>query len=397
MDFTPRAELETRTSILQQKIRSQELDGAMIVLNSDMFYFTGTVQNSYLYIPASGDPILMVKKSLRRGQEESPLKNIVPIKHPMEIPNILGSFHYTNMKKLGLTLDVLPFNLVQTYRKVFPNVEFSDISPAIKEIRAIKSPYEIELLRNALGVADQAFLTVPSLLQEGMAEIELAALFEGELRKRGYSGSCKMRAFNQDFFYGNVCSGNSGFNPSFFDGPVGGTGVSLSYPQGAGWKKINRDEVIYIDYTCVVQGYTGDQARIFCMGELTSPMVKAFEDTLLIQSEILKAIKPGTLAEEPYLLALKIAEEMGYKDHFMGYKEDQVKFVGHGIGLELDEWPILAKGIKTPILPGMTFALEPKFVFPEGAIGTENSFVMTEEGPKYLSVTPDKIMYISPF
>ena len=394
MDFTPRAEIETRITIFQEKLKSQELDGGIIVLNSDMFYFTGTVQNSYLYIPASGDPVLMVKKSLRRGQEESPLKNIVPIKHPMEIPNILASFGYTNLKTIGLTLDVLPFNLVQTYKKVFPSAQFSDISPAVKEIRAIKSPYEIGLLRNALGVSDQAFLAVPSFLREGISEIELAALFEGELRKRGYSGSCKMRAFNQDFFYGNVCSGTSGFNPSFFDGPVGGAGVSLSYPQGAGWKKINRDEVVYIDYTCVVDGYTGDQARIFCIGELTPRMVKAFEDTLVIQSEILKAIKPGTPAEEPYLLSLKIAEEMGYKDHFMGYKADQVRFVGHGIGLELDEWPILAKGMKTPIMPGMTFALEPKLVFPEGAIGTENSFVMTEEGPKYLSVTPDKITYI---
>ena len=395
MDLTPEIEIKGRISKFQQKISKLELDGAMIVLNSDMFYFTGTVQNSYLYIPASGDPVLMVKKSLWRGQEVSPLKNIVAIKHPMEIPEILASFGYTNLQKIGLELDVLPFNLYQMYKKVFSNGEFVDVSPVIKELRAIKSPYEIELLQSALEVADQAFLAVPSLLREGMAEIELAALFEGELRKRGYSGPCKMRAFNQDFFYGNVCSGSSGFNPSYFDGPVGGTGVSPVYPQGAGWKKIQRDEVIYMDYTCVIQGYTGDQARNFCIGELNPRMVKAFEDTLLIQSEILKAIKPGALAEEPYLLALKLATELGYKDNFMGYKNDQVKFVGHGIGLELDEWPIFAKGMKTPIMPGMTFALEPKLVFHEGAIGTENSFVMTEDGPQYLSKTPDVITYIN--
>lgn len=394
MDFTPKSEIEARISDFQKKLAKQELDGALILLNSDLFYFTGTVQNSYLYIPASGEPVLMVKKSLARGQAESSLRNIVPIKSPKQIPDILASFTYTNLKKIGMTLDVLPFNLYQAYRSVFAGAELSDISPAVKEMRAVKSPYEVELLRNALGVVNEGFLAVPSFLREGMAEIEVAALFETELRKRGYSGSCKMRAFNQDFFYGNVCSGTSGFLPSYFDGPVGGTGVSLSYPQGAGWKKINRNENIYIDYTCIIQGYTGDQARMFCIGELTSRMVKAFEDSLLIQSEIIKAIKPGTTAEEPYLLAVQMAEEMGYKDYFMGYKEDQVKFVGHGIGLELDEWPIFAKGLKTPIMPGMTFALEPKFVFPEGAIGTENSFVMTEEGPKYLSITPDVITYI---
>jgi Xaa-Pro aminopeptidase len=394
MNYTPKAELEIRMYHFQQKLAQQELDGAIILLNSDLFYFTGTVQNSFLYIPASGEPILMVKKSLQRGREESPLKNIVPIKHPREIPNILATFGHNALNNIGMELDVLPFNLYQTYKKIFPQVALSDISPVIKEIRAIKSPYEVNLIRNALSVINQAFLTVPSFLREGMPEIEVAALFEAELRKRGYSGCCKMRTFNQEFFYGNVCSGSSGFYPSYFDGPVGGSGVAVSNPQGAGWKKIGRNEAVYIDYTCIVQGYTGDQSRIFCIGELTPRMVKAFADAVRIQEEVLKRIRPGTLAEEPYLLSLKLAEEMGYKDHFMGYKENQVKFLGHGIGLELDEWPIFAKGVKTPIQPGMTFALEPKFVFPEGAIGTENSFVMTEDGPENLSITPEAITYL---
>ncbi|GAB6181806.1 Xaa-Pro peptidase family protein [Desulfotomaculum defluvii] len=392
--LTPKTEVDVRISRLQEKLAEQFLDGTIIVLNSDMFYFTGTVQNSFLYVPVSGEPVLMIKKSLNRGRSESPLKNIVSIGSPKEIPTILAAFGYTRFKKIGLELDVLPVNLYLRYQKVFPDATFFDISPTIKEIRAIKSPYEIELLRQSLGVIDKAHLAVPSFLREGMLEIELAALFEAEMRKRGYSGCCKMRAFNQDLFLGNTCSGNSATTPSFFDGPVGGTGVAVTHPHGAGWKKVCRNEVVYIDYTCVVHGYTGDQTRIFCIGELSSQMVKAFEAALFIESEIIKSIKPGTPAEEPYLLALKLAEEMGYKDNFMGYMEDKVKFIGHGIGLELDELPILAKGIKAPIIPGMTFALEPKFVFPEGAIGIENSFVMTEKGPDYLSVTPNVITYL---
>lgn len=393
MKLTPKSEIEMRIAKLQKKLAEENLDGTIIVLNSDMFYFTGTVQNSYLYVPVSGEPVLMIKKSLRRGKNESTLKNIVPFNSPKEIPGILAEFNYTSFNKLGMELDVLPLNLFRTFEKIFPKTEFSDISPAIKKIRAIKSPYEIELLRDALKVIDKAHSAVPSFIKEGMLEIELAALFEAEMRKRGYSGCCKMRAFNQDFFFGNTCTGNSGVFPSFFDGPVGGPGVAVTHPHGAGWKKVNRNEVVFIDYTCVIHGYTGDQTRIFCIGELTPQMVKAFEDTLFIESEIIKIIKPGTPAEEPYLLAVKLAEEMGYKDNFMGYMEDKVKFIGHGIGLELDELPILAKGMKTPILPGMTFALEPKLVFPEGAIGTENSFVMTENGPEYLSITPEVITY----
>lgn len=394
MKHTPESEICTRISHFQKKLQEKNIQGSIILLNSDMFYFTGTVQNSFLYIPDSGEPILMVKRSMRRALDESPLKNIVSIKSPKQIPQILSDFGYNSMGKIGFELDVLPVNVYKTYEKIFPNIEFYDISPLIRGMRSIKSPYEIQLLRNAVGVIDESFLQVPSFLREGMPEVELAALFEAEMRKRGYSGCCRNRAFNQEFFYGNVCTGSSGFCPSFFDGPVGGSGVSASHPQGAGWKKVNRDEVVYIDYTCIIEGYAGDQTRVFCMGQLTPRMEKAFEDAVLIESEVAKSIKPGTLAEEPYFLALKMAEEMGYKDNFMGYKEDRVKFLGHGIGLELDEWPVLAKGAKIPIMPGMTFAMEPKFVFPEGAIGTESSFVMTETGLENMTTIPEVITYL---
>lgn len=394
MKYTPKSEIYIRISCFQKKLMEREMDGSIILLNSDIFYFTGTVQNSFLYIPAIGEPILMVKRGLQRALQESSLKNIVPIKSIKQIPEILYEFGYTVIKRIGMELDVVPFNIYKTYKNVFPQAEFHDISHSIKEIRAVKSPYEVDLLCNSINIIDRAFLSVPSFLKEDMSEIELASLFEAEMRKRGYSGCCRMRAFNQEFFYGNVCAGNSGIYSSFFDGPVGGTGVSVSHPQGAGWKKIKRNEVIYIDYTCIVEGYSGDQTRIFCIGELTPKMLKAFDDAVFIQSEVIKAMKPGIPAEEPYFIALKLAEEMGYKDNFMGYGEDKVKFLGHGIGLELDEWPILAKGFKMPVVPGMTFAMEPKFVFPEGAIGIENSFVMTEKGPENMSTIPDVITYV---
>lgn len=392
--ITPQAEIEKRIGKLQNYLNDQSFDGTLIIFNTDMYYFTGTVQNSFLYVPAQGDPVLMIKKSLKRGKNESPLKNIVPIKSLKEIPAITADFGYPKIKKLGMELDVIPFNIYRKYQDIFPCTEIVDISPAIREIRSVKSDYEIELLRNSLKVMHGAFSAVPNFLKEGMREIELAALIEAEMRKQGLSGCSKMRAFNQDYFLGNVCAGTSGAVSSYFDGPVGGWGVSPSHSQGAGWKKINRNEVVYIDYTCMVNGYIGDQTRIFCLGELSPKMLRAYDATLYIESELIKLIKPGIPAEIPHIMALEMAEKMGLKDNFMGYKGEQVKFLGHGLGLEMDELPILAKGIKTPLLPGMAFALEPKFVFPEGAIGIENSYIMTEKGPECISITPEVITYI---
>ena len=394
IEITPKTEIEARTKKLQHALVRQNLDGAILLLNADLFYFTGTVQNAYLFIPAAGESILMVKRGLERVQAECQLQHIVAVKSPKEIPAVLERFDYKNINRLGLELDVLPVNLYKVYSKLFSTVEFEDVSPLVKEVRSVKSSYEIDILKNAIEVMDEAFSKVPSLLQEGMTEIELAALFEAELRKGGYAGSCRMRAFNQELFYGNVCSGSSAKYSSFFDGPVGGMGTSPANPQGAGWKKIERNEPVYMDYTSIIRGYTGDQTRIFCIGDLPEKMQKAFDDILILQKEVLRNIKPGVLAEDIYLLALKLAEKMGYKDYFMGYKSDQVKFLGHGIGIELDEWPIFAKGIKTKIVPGMVFALEPKLVFEDGAIGTENSFLMTADGPQCLSKSPERIINI---
>lgn len=394
MKTTPRTEIETRLTRLQNQLKDHQLDGTLVVLNSDVYYFAGTIQNGFLWVPAAGDPVLMVRRSFQRGQQESALSNILPISTPRDVPQILKQFGYERLGRIGLELDVLPVNTYAFYQKLFPATEFVDVSPIIKDIRSIKSPYEIELLREACRVADMAFREVPKLLREGMSELELASLFEAVLRRNGHHGYNVMRAFNQGPSLGVTCAGESGGVPSYMDGPLGGPGPTPAFPHGAGWRPIKRNEPIIIDYACTINGYTVDQTRVYCIGELPAQMVKAFEDAVFIQEEVLKILKPGTPCEEPYLLALELAEKMGYKDSFMGRPGDQVRFIGHGVGLELDENPVFAKGIKTPVMPGMTFALEPKFVFAEGAIGTENTFLMTENGPERLTITPEIITYV---
>lgn len=394
MILTPKKEINARIKNFQKELAAKEFDGAVIILNSDLFYLTGTVQNAHLFVPAQGEPVMAIRKSLNRGREESPLPNIVPMKSPKELPGILASFGYNKLDKIGMELDVLPVNSYGNYRKMFPDADITDVTPLIKQVRSIKSPFEIDQLREAGRVIDSAYREVPRVLREGMTEVELSSLFEAALRRGGLAGSSKMRAFNQDYFIGNVCSGRSGVYPSYFDGPVGGSGMTPAYPQGAGTKLINRNEVVYIDYTCVINGYTIDQTRIFCMGKLDPKLENAFKAALQINEELVKFMQPGMPWEDAYYLAVKMAEDMGYKDIFMGYKDDKVRFVGHGIGLELDELPVFAPGLKNPLKPGMTFALEPKFVFPEGAVGIENSFVMTDKGPEYLSITPLDITYV---
>jgi Xaa-Pro aminopeptidase len=336
----------------------------------------------------------MVRKSYSRALQESPIEQIMDVKSLKMIPEILKEKRFA-LDNLGLELDVIPYNTWQFYQKIFKDSNLADISDPLKKIRMIKSDYEAGLLQGACAVLDQVFADVPAMVREGMTEIELASLFEAGMRRRGYGGCSKMRAFNQDFFLGNVTTGASGAVPSYFDGPVSGTGLTpANNPHGAGWKTIGRNEIIYIDYTCVVNGYTADGARMFVLGEVSKQLQKAHSVALAIQETIVAMVKPGAICEDIYLKSEELAAQMGLADHFMGIGSDRVRFIGHGVGLELDEYPIFAKGVKMPLEVGMTFALEPKFVFPEGAVGIENTYVLQADGARVLTHAPEEIIRI---
>ena len=391
MRYTPKDEIDARVRTLQQTLDQLGLDGALVVHHTNLFYLSGTSQAAHLFVPRTGEPLLMVRKSFARARRESPIGEILEVRSLKMIPELLAERGF-RFDALGVELDVMPYKTWQFYQKVFAASTMQDIGEPIRSQRRIKSPYEADLLQESCAVLDQVFAEVPAMLRESMTEIELASLFEAAMRRRGYAGCSKMRAFNQDFFLGNVTSGGSGAEPSYFDGPVGGSGLTpANNPHGAGWKRIGRDEVVYIDYTCVINGYTADGARMFVIGDVSAELRAAHEAALAIQRELVGMLRPGTVCEAVYLRAEALARDLGLAEHFMGLGPDRVRFIGHGVGLELDEYPIFAKGVRTALEPGMTFALEPKFVFAEGAIGTENTFLLTADGVRVLTHAPETI------
>ena len=391
MRYTPQHEIDARVRTLQQTLDQSDLDGALVVHHTNLFYLSGTSQAAHLFVPRVGAPLLLVRKSFERARRESPIGEILEVRSLKMIPELLAERGF-RFDALGVELDVMPYKTWQFYQKVFDASTMQDIGEPIRSQRRIKSPYEADLLQESCAVLDQVFAEVPAMLVESMTEIELASLFEAAMRRRGYGGCSKMRAFNQDFFFGNVTSGGSGAEPSYFDGPVGGSGLTpANNPHGAGWKRIGRNEVVYIDYTCVINGYTADGARMFVIGDVSPELRAAHEASLAIQRELVGMLRPGTVCEAVYLRAEALARDLGLAEHFMGLGPDRVRFIGHGVGLELDEYPIFAKGVNTVLEQGMTFALEPKFVFPEGAIGTENTFLLTGDGVRVLTRAPEEI------
>ncbi len=204
-----------------------------------------------------------------------------------------------------------------------------------------------------------------------------------------------MRLWGSELFYGHLMSGSSAAVSSYLSSPTGGEGVSPLVAQGAGFKEIQRDEPIIVDYVFALNGYLSDHTRIFCIGKLPDPLLRAHDAMLEIQEEVKSSARPGVSSGALYDLMLKSARDKGWEENFMGTGERKIRFTGHGVGLELDEFPFIAKGQELPLQEGMVIALEPKVIIPgTGVVGIENTHVVTTEGLKPLTKYPDAITFL---
>lgn len=397
MRLTPAVELEYRCHKLQEYMASESLDAVMMVQNADLFYFTGTVQSGNLYVPASGQPLYMVRKDAGRARMESGLKEVIPFSSLKDIPKILVQYGYSEPKRIGLELDVLPVNFCERYRTLYPGAVFVDATPLIRKVRMIKSHYEIHLMKDAADQVDLVYRRAREVIKVGMTDLDVAAELEYTARKAGHQGLIRMRGFNSDIGYGQIFSGTDSAVPAYSDTPLGGLGLNTSFGQGAGLKRIEANEPVVIDFAGCVDGYLSDQTRVFSVGAPSDRMRRAYDDMLKIQSMMMDVIEVGMSWAELYNICCRSAVHMGYADSFMGAKGAQVSFIGHGLGVEIDEYPFIAKGFDQMVLDvGMAFAFEPKVVFPgEGAVGIENTFYLSNEGLKRLTYSSDELVILN--
>ena len=389
---TPGSEQAARIAAFQKRLENSQVDGALILQKADMFYYSGTAQQGWLYVPVQGKPLLMIFKDFERAKAESGLEQVMSLVSPKDIPSTLVDFGYRVPKTLGLELDVLSVNQYFLFQKIFPDSGFMDISLEIRLQRAVKSDYEISLMRESSRMADKVAAKVPDLLKEGLTEIEFAGMLEAYARSLGHQGLIRMRMWDNDLFYGHIMAGPGAAIPSSFASPTGGMGINPSIAQGPGFNIIRRNEPVLVDYVFVLNGYTSDHTRIFCLGNLSADLLRAHEAMLEIQEMVKEKAIPGSLAGDLYDMMISRAYAKGYKEFFMGAGERRIRFTGHGIGLELDEFPFIAQGQTLALEKGMIIALEPKVVMPgKGVVGIENTLLVTDKGLESLTIYNDAI------
>ena len=392
---TPRDELYRRSAALQRHLRAEALDAAVITQNVNLFYFGGSIQSGVVVVPADGAPVYAGRRILERARAESTLETIAPLPSLRGLPARLADLLGRPPARIGMELDVLPVAVRDRFAAALGPIEIADISGAVRRVRSVKSPYEIDKLRATAHLSKVILDAAIEGLREGMTELDLSALLESAARRHGHEGVVRLHGWNQETYYGMIAAGPAAAVPSFPDLPLGGEGPGPSAPYGAGWRRIERGDAVIVDAPAVLGGYIVDQTRTLVLGRLPDALARAHDAAVDILKTVEAAIRPGTTSEALYRLSLERAEALGYADAFMGAGAYRARYVGHGVGLELDEWPVLAEGFTDPLEPGCVVAIEPKLIFPGvGVAGIEDQYAVTATGCERLTLAEQRLFTI---
>lgn len=383
-------EIQGRVERARLALQGIGADALLVSTNVNLFYFAGEVINGYIYIPVSGSAILFVRRP--KGLTAS---NVVYIRKPEDIVAKLAEMEVVMPSKLAFEGDFMPYSEYCRVANCFVGTELINGSGVIRSLRAVKSEYELDMMRESGRRHDMVYSQIASLYSKGMNDLELMAGIENAGRKLGSLGIFRIAGSSMEIFGGSILAGENADAPSPYDFALGGAGMHPSLPIGANGTVMESEMAIMVDMGSNFTGYMTDMSRVFAVERITNPLaLKAHQLSIDIQNAICKVAKPGVEAKALYELAYSMVEEAGLKEYFMGHTQ-QAGFMGHGVGIEINELPVLAPRSRDILCEGMAFAMEPKFVIPGiGAVGTENTYIVTSDGLEKITHFPEEIQII---
>jgi len=388
--FPTEDDLKNRVSRIQKLMIEAGGEAAVITTDVNIYYLTGIIFSGYIYLPAEGEPLCFVQRPLG-------LKNdgIIYIRKPEEIPNLLNERGFTLPKSLFLETGQIFHSEFLRLEAAFHPAKTGNMTSILRKARMIKTPWEIEQFRYSASKHVEIFQIIPSLFRKGMTEIEFEIEIEYVMRKLGSIGIFRTFGSNMNVFMGSLLSGKNADTPSPLDFALGGSGIHPSLPVGASNNLIIEGTSIMVDFAGNFTAYLTDMTRVFSLGHLPEIAYRAHQISLEMHQWMMENAKPGTPCSDIYNEMLKTAEENGFGPNFMGYSQ-QAKFVGHGVGLEINEPPVMMAKSNDLLQTGMVIAFEPKFVIPNiGAVGNENTFLVTETGVEKLTVLEEEVIELT--
>ncbi len=385
MALFDKTELDSRVLKLKEMLAQKGLDAALFTYPPDLLYYAGSVQPLYLIVSTDAEPIMLARKGAGRIEKEAGHIRLALFQNTDDFSRIMKNIGLTSDKKIGICFETIRHSAFERLTKALGNPAMIDISWEIRLLRVVKSKRERALQREAAEKLTGISEILMSSFKPGMTELELTALLESYFRIEGLCIN-HSRQEGIDCGYGICSSGVRTTVPSKFDGICTGEGLSPAFPFGASREKIERNTPVLLDYGVTWNGYHIDITRMFSWGSPVAEVRKAYQAMVDIEEAVMECLRPGIPWKEPYELAVKLAERNGYDAEFMGAGAEKVKFIGHGVGLELDEPPFLALKMDHALQTDMVLALEPKVVLKGiGVVGIEDTVVIKEHGAEYLT------------
>lgn len=373
---------------MQEFMQKECIDGCLLTIDVNLLYTTGKIYDGYFYLPQQGEPWFFIRKPNGWSGE-----HIVYIRKPEQLPEVFTANRLEMPESLLLEADELSYNEYVRLTNIFNPGKKENATAMLRRMREIKTPYEIAQIRKCARLHSKTYSEIKGCFRSGMTDIELQYEIERIMRKNGSLGVFRTFGKNMEIFMGSILAGaENGAAPSPFDFALGGKGLDASIPLGANGTVLKPGMSVMIDMAGNFTPYMTDMTRTFSVGKLAEPAYRAHQVSIEIHQTVMNIAKPGISCAELYNIAAEIVERNNLSAYFMGSKQ-QAKFVGHGIGLQINELPVLTPRSKEVLQPDMVFALEPKFVIPDtGAIGIENSYLVTGNGVEKLTVFPEEII-----
>ncbi|HSQ93817.1 MAG TPA: Xaa-Pro peptidase family protein [Methanoregula sp.] len=383
----PRTELDDRLDRFRARMDRTQPGWNMAAITGKipLYYFTGTMPDGLLLIPQDGDAVFWVRQSYERAVDESFFPDLRKMRSFRDVAAGMG----TIPREMFLETDLVPIAQLQRMQKHLPFTSVKSVDAEVSAVRAKKSPYELSLMEHA-GTIHRHVLEdcVPGMLEEGIDEVSFACDLYSVMVKEGHQGIIRFGMFNE-MLLGQIGFGTSSICPICVDTPGGVSGMHPSVPQmGCRTRFLKKGDLVVIDIGCGYNGYQTDKTLSYMFGSpLPGPAIQEHERCVEIQDAMASMLKPGAIPSEIYRTIMGGLEPR-FLANFMGFGDRRVKFLGHGIGLWIDETPVIAEGFNEPLEEGMVFALEPKKGIKDiGLVGIENTFVVTPQGGRPLTGT----------
>jgi len=378
---------------VQERRGDIAVDALLLNYSKSLYYFTGTTQPSFLIV-SPHDYHLLISKGIEHAFRETwlPAERV----SPGGIDDIADILQRWGIRggALGMELDVVPAALYLRMTRMLPQFRIVDVSKTVLEQRKIKDGQELAHLREAALILHAGHDRVMSVLREGMTELALSAEVEDAHRRAGHEGQYFVRQW--DFFMGRGVLA-SGENLSHIAGKVqsiSGAGLSAAIPLGASMRKIRKGDMVVVDIPTIYRGYHSDQSRTYVIGKAPASCRELYQGMREIADRTIQYLKPGVTCNDVYEMTFSIAREIGVEPYYLrlGGSPDPLSFVGHGVGLEVNELPLLSKGNSDVIQAGTVVTLEIEMWKSETeVVKVEDTIAVHSEGAELLTISPREL------